>query len=58
MKDNIIWKSGQPCNHKGCLYHVTKPCEGCGRIGGKGDVHRSLTIKEVLNKARKDKEKQ
>jgi hypothetical protein len=24
-----------PCSHTGCLHHVTHPCEGCGRIGGK-----------------------
>ena len=29
------WKEGQPCNHKGCLNHVTHPCEGCGRIEGR-----------------------
>ena len=27
--------NGVPCNHKGCLSHITHPCEGCGRIGGK-----------------------
>jgi hypothetical protein len=25
---------GVPCDHPGCLSHVTHPCEGCGRIGG------------------------
>lgn len=24
----------EPCNHRGCLSHVTHPCEGCGRIAG------------------------
>jgi hypothetical protein len=24
----------QPCSHRGCLSHVTHPCEGCGRIAG------------------------
>lgn len=24
----------QPCEHKGCLNHMSHPCEGCGRIGG------------------------
>jgi len=28
------WKPGQPCDHPGCLSHVTHPCEGCGRIAG------------------------
>lgn len=27
---------GQPCSHRGCLNHLSHPCEGCGRIGGKG----------------------
>jgi hypothetical protein len=26
---------GMPCKHPGCLNHITHPCEGCGRIGGK-----------------------
>ena len=29
-------ESGKPCGHSGCLSHVTKPCEGCGRINGQG----------------------
>lgn len=26
---------GVPCDHRGCLHHITHPCEGCGRIGGR-----------------------
>ena len=26
------YKNGEPCEHPGCLSHVTHPCEGCGRI--------------------------
>jgi hypothetical protein len=26
---------GEPCDHPGCLSHVSHPCEGCGRIGGR-----------------------
>jgi len=26
---------GEPCGHPGCLHHISHPCEGCGRIGGK-----------------------
>jgi hypothetical protein len=29
------WKDGEPCPHPGCLSHVTHPCDGCGRVGGK-----------------------
>lgn len=25
---------GVPCDHAGCLSHLSHPCEGCGRIGG------------------------
>lgn len=28
------WPKGEPCDHPGCLNHVTHPCEGCGRIAG------------------------
>lgn len=28
------YKEGEPCEHPGCLNHVTHPCEGCGRIAG------------------------
>lgn len=31
-------KDGEPCPHRGCLNHVTHPCEVCGRINGKGNV--------------------
>jgi hypothetical protein len=26
-------KDGEPCSHPGCQYHITHPCESCGRIG-------------------------
>jgi len=28
------YRDGEPCEHKGCLNHLSHPCEGCGRIGG------------------------
>jgi hypothetical protein len=28
-------RDGEPCKHTGCLQHLTHPCEGCGRIGGR-----------------------
>ena len=28
-------EDGIPCNHPGCLSHVTHPCEGCGRTAGR-----------------------
>jgi hypothetical protein len=27
-------RDGEPCGHRGCLSHVSRPCEGCGRIAG------------------------
>lgn len=30
----IPLKDGESCGHKGCLNHITQPCEKCGRIGG------------------------
>ena len=26
---------GEPCDHVGCLRHITHPCENCGRVAGK-----------------------
>jgi len=31
-----IYYNGEPCYHKGCINHITHPCEVCGRIGAKG----------------------
>jgi hypothetical protein len=28
-------EDGKPCSHSGCLSHISHPCEGCGRIGGR-----------------------
>ncbi len=28
-------RAGEPCDHPGCLSHVSHPCEGCGRIAGR-----------------------
>jgi hypothetical protein len=28
-------RDGEPCSHPGCLKHLTHPCEGCGRVGGR-----------------------
>jgi len=33
--DKLNLKDGEPCSHKGCLSHISHPCEGCGRIRGK-----------------------
>ena len=33
--DKKILRDGEPCGHPGCLKHISHPCEGCGRIGGR-----------------------
>jgi len=39
----IKYKSGEPCKeHRGCLNHITHPCEGCGRIAGKGIIYQPV----------------
>jgi len=38
VKRCLRWvKSGEPCDHRWCLNHISHPCEGCGRIAGRGD---------------------
>ena len=42
------FKDNGPCSHKGCLHHITHPCEGCGRIGGK--MEKDLIIDYMVTK--------
>ena len=35
VKSPQILPDGEPCSHPGCLSHISHPCEGCGRMGGK-----------------------
>jgi hypothetical protein len=30
----IKYRKGEPCEHPGCLSHVSHPCDGCGRTHG------------------------
>lgn len=32
------YKDSEPCSHRGCLAHISHPCDGCGRIGGRGEA--------------------
>jgi len=38
LEQRLEWianlRPDEPCDHRGCLHHVTHPCEGCGRIAG------------------------
>jgi hypothetical protein len=38
----IIYRDGEPCEHTGCLNHVSHPCESCKRIAGRGIVYQSI----------------
>ena len=42
------WKGNEPCDHPGCMHHVTHPCEGCGRQWGQ----KNYTITEALTLVR------
>jgi hypothetical protein len=33
-RKRVLQLDGEPCDHPGCLNHVTHPGEGCGRIAG------------------------
>jgi len=40
-------QNGEPCEHKGCLHHITHPCEGCGRIGGRNMKYKAKVTASV-----------
>ena len=44
----VVVLDGQPCHHLGCLHHIFQPCEGCGRIGGRGNVTVRKTAPTLL----------
>ena len=41
LRERLLYRDEQPCKHKGCAHHVKNPCEGCGRIGARGEVWAS-----------------
>jgi hypothetical protein len=45
-KPNVLL-DGEPCPHLGCLSHITHPCEGCGRVGGR---RRDAELEEAAGK--------
>lgn len=55
---------GEPCNHPGCLSHVSHPCEGCGRVAGRrltSDELESLydiQREDLAERQRKDKQEE
>lgn len=52
-----VIKDGEPCNHTGCLNHISHPCEGCGRIGGKSNVIQIITREKRFINYKKRSEK-
>lgn len=43
---------GEPCEHPGCLAHISHPCDGCGRVAGRS-VHRGCRLcREPVEQAR------
>jgi hypothetical protein len=43
---DIKYRDGEPCNeHPCCLQHQSHPCEGCGRIGGRGVIYNIETVR-------------
>jgi len=42
MDRKILHREGEPCEHIGCLSHVTHPCEKCGRIAGRGNHYEPM----------------
>lgn len=43
-------RSGEPCWHRGCQAHRTHPCEGCGRLGAKGEYWGHYVMPdEIIN---------
>lgn len=48
MENKKKYEDGAPCEHPGCLNHVTHPCEGCGRINGKPKI-KVMNLNRFVN---------
>lgn len=35
-------RDGEPCSHRGCLNHISHPCEGCGRVAGRWVIESAI----------------
>lgn len=48
---------GKPCNQQNsCIHHLTNPCEGCGRIGGRTIVASPEEVLALIMVAKLAKE--
>ena len=57
LLENQAFRDGEPCSHPGCLSHVSHPCEGCGRIGGRAKaVPPEKIYQSVASNAREARE--
>ena len=45
---------GVACEHPGCLSHLTHPCEGCGRVGGKFNPYSCADCRAAMKHAYSD----
>lgn len=48
LEEAFSLRDGVPCRHPGCPHHVTHPCDGCGRVGGRRTRHLFLDCDGVL----------
>lgn len=50
----FLLRDGEPCEHPGCLSHISHPCEGCGRIGGKkqNNTQNTIIVEQIVNRNR------
>ena len=44
LESNLV--DGVPCDHPGCLHHISHPCEGCGRVGGISGYKIGATVRQ------------
>ena len=35
-------REGEPCSHRGCLNHMSHPCENCFRVAGKYTLESAI----------------
>lgn len=52
--DVVMFGDGVPCPNRGCLGHVTHPCEMCGRRAARGDAQVHMGFLTVCKEKRID----
>ena len=46
ISSQILYKDGEPCEHRGCRGHTMHPCEVCGRFRAQGEILEAIQIKQ------------